>query len=70
MTTPVISKENYFAFVMPYSYDENTIPKPNNKKVKIEVQPEKKLAVLRFSGRTNLDKTNKRYKQLLNLIVH
>jgi len=68
MTAPVISRDNYFAFVMPSSYDKSTIPQPNNKKVKIEVQAEKKLAVLRFSGRTNYDKTNKKFKQLLELV--
>ena len=68
MTAPVISEENYFAFVLPSSYDEKTVPIPNNNKIKIEVQPEKKLAVLRFSGRTNYEKTNKKFKELFDLV--
>jgi len=68
MTAPVISEESYMAFIMPSSYDLSKIPKPKNKKIKIEIQPEKKLAVLRFSGRTNYKKTNKKFKQLLDLV--
>ena len=68
MTAPVISDEDYMAFVMPSSYDKSTIPKPKNLKVKIEVQQEKKLAVLKFSGRTSYDKTDGKIKELLELI--
>jgi len=68
MTAPVISEKNYFAFVMPSSYDKKTIPIPNNNKVKIDVQPGKKLAVLKFSGRTNYEKTIKRFKELLEIV--
>jgi len=68
MTAPVISKKNFMAFVMPLSYDKSTVPRPKNKKVKIEVKKQRKLAVLRFSGRTNYDKTNKKFNQLLDIV--
>jgi len=68
MTAPVISKDNYMAFVMPSSYNESTIPKPKNQKVKIEIQPKKKVAVLRFSGYTSNKKIDKQILQLLSIL--
>jgi hypothetical protein len=52
MTAPVITKNEYMAFVLPTSYTKETAPVPTNPAVKIEVQPKKEMAVLRFSGRT------------------
>jgi hypothetical protein len=52
MTTPVITKNEYMAFALPASYTKETVPVPTNTTVKIEVQPKKEMAVLRFSGRT------------------
>jgi len=54
MTAPVIQKgaESGWkvSFVMPASYNINSLPRPNNKKVKlIEIEP-KRFAVIRFSG--------------------
>jgi len=64
MTAPVINQENYMAFVMPSKYDKNTIPIPLNKNVKLKFEPEKKLAVIRFSGYTTKSKI-KKYKEKL-----
>lgn len=68
MTAPVINKNNYMAFVMPSSYNESTIPRPKNQKVKIEVEPEKKVAVLKFSGYTSDKKVNEKIKDLLEIV--
>ena len=51
MTAPVISDQNYMAFVLPTSYSQDTIPKPTNSQIKIKIQPERTIAVKRFSGR-------------------
>ena len=68
MTAPVINQKDYMAFVMPSSYNETTIPKPKNPKVKIEVQPEMKVAVLRFSGYTSDKKVKAKIGQLLESV--
>jgi hypothetical protein len=52
MTHPVISQGPSFAFVLPQKYNEKTTPKPNSPEISIRVEPEKTIAVLRFSGRT------------------
>jgi hypothetical protein len=56
MTAPVIQQGEANSwkvrFVMPASYTLETLPKPNNKQVKISTQPEKRFAVIRFAGST------------------
>jgi hypothetical protein len=52
MTAPVISKTNYFAFAMPSAFNRDTLPLPNDGRIRIEVIPPRILGVLRFSGRT------------------
>ena len=66
MTSPVITKENYMAFSMPSIYNKDNIPIPNEKKVKIKIEPERKLAVLRFSGYTTNKKLKKIQDELFN----
>jgi len=66
MTTPVISRNNYMAFVLPSSYNKNNVPNPLNPKIKIEIQPKKQLAVLRFSGYTSEVTVEKMKEHLLN----
>lgn len=66
MTAPVISKKNYMAFVLPSSYNKNTVPDPLNPNVKIEIQPKKQLAVLRFSGNTSEARVEKMTEYLLD----
>ena len=68
MTAPVISKEDYMAFVLPSSYDEETVPIPTNSVVKIVNQPEKTLAVLRFSGKTSRKQVEKQIARLLKIL--
>jgi len=68
MTAPVITHNNYMAFVMPSKYDMSNIPKPKNQKVKIELQPKRTVAVLRFSGYATNKKTEGKIKQLLETV--
>ena len=51
MTAPVISDQQFMAFVLPSSYTQNTVPKPTNAQIEIKIQPERTIAVKRFSGR-------------------
>ncbi len=64
MTAPVISKKEFMAFVLPASYTKETTPVPLNPAVKIQVQPKRELAVLRFSGRTPDARVTKFLKKL------
>jgi SOUL heme-binding protein len=64
MTAPVISKKESMAFVLPASYTKETTPIPLNPAVKIKVQPEREMAVLRFSGRTTDARVTKFQKKL------
>ncbi len=64
MTAPVISKENYMAFVMPSTYNKDNIPIPKNPDVLIKTEPEKCLAAIQFSGRTNFKLIEKYKKEL------
>jgi len=68
MTAPVISKEDYMAFVLPSSYDQETVPLPTNSDVKIVNQPEKILAVIRFSGKTSRKQVEKQIDRLLDIL--
>jgi hypothetical protein len=64
MTSPVISKKDYMAFCLPLKYSIDTAPIPISPKVNIELIPERILAVLRFSGKTNEERI-RQYSQKL-----
>jgi hypothetical protein len=68
MTAPVVTRENYIAFAMPSSYTKDTLPTPTNPLVHIEIQPEKTMAVLRFSGRTPEKTVKKNTHTLLSTL--
>ncbi|MDD4307741.1 MAG: heme-binding protein [Thermoplasmata archaeon] len=53
MTAPVISNGRFFTFVLPDNYTLETVPKPDDSRVTIHLQPARKFAVLRFSGKAN-----------------
>lgn len=53
MTAPVISKRKYMAFILPSKYTKETAPFPLNSNVNIDTIPERTIAVLHFSGKTN-----------------
>ncbi|MBN1678526.1 MAG: heme-binding protein [Candidatus Thermoplasmatota archaeon] len=52
MTAPVISKQGLFAFVLPSGYTVENTPTPVDTRAKLTAVPPRKLAVLRFRGRT------------------
>lgn len=68
MSAPVITKSNYMAFALPPSYTKETAPVPTNPAVKIEIQPEKEMAVLRFGGRATQVQVEK-YIQKLKTVL-
>jgi hypothetical protein len=68
MTAPVITRKNYMAFAVPSTYSEETVPIPTNPEVKIEVQPKKHIAILRFSGRTTTARVQKYTQELLTAL--
>ncbi|MCX6664445.1 MAG: heme-binding protein [Euryarchaeota archaeon] len=68
MTAPVITRKNYMAFAVPSTYTEETVPIPTNPEVKIEVQPKKHMATLRFNRRTTTARVEKYKKELLTTL--
>jgi hypothetical protein len=52
-------------FVMPAQYTMNTLPTPNNNQVTLRQIPARKVAVLRFSGLVDAEKTTQKTKELL-----
>jgi hypothetical protein len=68
MTAPVITQKNYMAFIMPSIYNKDTIPIPLNPKVKIKIEHERILAVIRFSGYANTNRVDKNQKKLFEAL--
>jgi hypothetical protein len=64
MTSPVISQDNYMAFIMPSKYNKNNIPIPLDSRIKIKVESEKILAIIRFGGYSSNNKIEK-FKDIL-----
>jgi len=65
MTAPVISDRRSFSFVMPASFDIDTIPDPLDARARIEEVPERRLAVIRFRGYAGAKALNLRTSRLL-----
>lgn len=57
MTTPVTEEKagniHRISFVMPAKYTMDTLPKPDDKRIKIEEVKEQKMVALRFKGRVH-----------------
>ena len=72
MTAPVIERSNKEArtisFVMPFEYTLETLPQPNNPKVKIVSQEARKVAVLRFSWIRSADRVESKKQKLIELL--
>jgi effector-binding domain-containing protein len=68
MTSPVISKGDFMAFIMPSSYNIDNIPTPLDSNVKIKTEPKRKLAVIRFGGYTNINKIKKYEERLFKVL--
>jgi len=52
MTAPVINRGREMSFVMPADHTMDSIPEPTDPMVRIEELPARKMAVIRFKGRT------------------
>ena len=72
MTAPVLTekgnKEWIISFVMPKEYSLGTLPKPNNKDVKIISLPKEKYATIIFSGLVRESSYGVQIKRLNNFI--
>ena len=72
MTAPVLTekgnKEWIISFVMPKEYSLDTLPKPNNKDVKIISLPKEKYATIIFSGLVRESSYGVQIKRLNNFI--
>ena len=53
-------------FVMPQAFDMNSLPKPNNPRVKIKAIPERNYAVMQFSGFSGAAKVEKKTQALVD----
>ena len=68
MTAPVF-KENQdskmsMSFAMPFDFNQENLPKPNDKNIKIENIENQRFIVITFSGRSS-DKNFKKYQEIL-----
>jgi len=73
MTAPVIQEASIkntwkIQFVMPKIYRLETLPKPNNERIKIKKIPEEKRIVIQFSGHVNDVKIEHKKKELFQYI--
>ncbi len=72
MTSPVHmdinNSKSAMSFVMPSSYNNENLPKPDNSKIKIEQTKEEYLAVIRFGGYASDDKIKKYSEKLGKLL--
>jgi hypothetical protein len=68
MTAPVLSDSNSFSFVLPAEYDSSSAPEPIDDKVRIVDVPERRLAVLVFSGRATPNRVDRKAKILTGLL--
>lgn len=67
MTTPVFMDEkdrSRMSFVLPKELTANTAPKPQSDKVRLGKLPARKMAVLRFNGRSGREAENKNLEKL------
>jgi hypothetical protein len=68
MTAPVVTYRERMSFIMPNRYQLESLPKPLNDHVEIEVVDGAEVAVLRFSGFASPEATNKKTEELLKIL--
>lgn len=72
MTTPVfqnnIQDREFMSFVMPDRFNENNLPKPKNKNIKIKILKNTKFIAIIFSGRA-VDKNFNKYQKVLERAI-
>ena len=67
MTSPVVIRlfnDNEMLFRMPEKYNQDNLPKPNNKKVKFIETNYTEKAVIKYSGYSNAEKENQKIEEL------
>ena len=73
MTAPVTQQSDAggwrIAFTMPASYSMATLPKPADPKVRLEEQPARRMAVIRFSGTADDAAMRKQSERLLAAVA-
>ena len=73
MTVPVLEQKNdqgwRYMFVLPASYTIQTAPEPLNEDVKLASQPQKRVAVIRYSGSSNENAIDEKTTQLKQWIA-
>ena len=68
MTAPVISRKTSFSFVLPSGYSLDNAPEPLDDRIKIEQIKERKIAVLRFRGRSGEKRVRLKTEELLAIL--
>jgi len=65
MTAPVESQDRDYAFVMEEKYSMDSLPAPNDERIRLRQKPERVVAVRQFSGRWSERNINKHEQRLL-----
>jgi hypothetical protein len=68
MTSPVISGGGSMSFVVPSKYTMESVPEPNDKRVRIHEMPKRKLAVIRFRGWARIKSVEKKKTRLISIL--
>ena len=68
MTAPVISEGYSMSFVVPSKYTMETVPTPNDERIRIQEVPERKLAVVRFRGWAREGSVEKQKARLISVL--
>jgi hypothetical protein len=68
MTAPVISEGYSMSFVVPSKYTMETVPTPNDERIRIQEVPERKLAVVRFRGWARKGSVEKHKARLISVL--
>jgi hypothetical protein len=68
MTAPVISGGAAMSFIVPSKYDLESVPAPNDERVRIHEVPERKLAVIRFRGWARTKSVEKQKAKLISVL--
>jgi hypothetical protein len=66
MTAPVVSDGRSFSFLLPFDFTMDSAPSPLDQNIKIEKVPPRKIAVIKFGGRTNEKLIRKKNKELIS----
>ena len=68
MTAPVISEGYSMSFIVPSKYTMETVPTPNDERIRIQEVPERKLAVVRFRGWAREGSVEKQKARLISVL--